>query len=253
MKQVLFISTIILFIACNSEIKPSAENSSEEPQFEQDLKPMPRGNELLPKTQIIEEAQLDSTIGNTQYYRFLNDLFLEVTFYSEKEIMNVSVIYYSANNEKKVQKFNNLDSEYGSKNPRLLDFNSDGVLDLQIDYKAIGSNQLSYVYLRQSEFSEFILLPGSSNVSCIFFDTDRKTIISTYRYSGTSFIDLKLENDSLIRTAGVDSWTKKEWTFHNSYDYDSLGNKINEKTDSLIDQHMSLNCRSRIYNAPLEK
>lgn len=121
-----------------------------------------------------------------------------------------------------------------------LDFNSDGLKDLKIVYGtgARGVNVLDYIFLQKKSTEGqvyFKYLKGSDYPPNLRFDSTRNVIESMMFHGGTSFVDYKIVDDSLIQKGSVEVYGYNVWTVRSHYTIDKLGKRILQRTDSVKD------------------
>ena len=227
--KTLYILLCLVFYSCSS---PKKESSSTD-------------QNNVNSINSINDNEIQHSEFVTKSFILNENIKIDFLFDPISEILHFEIIDSTGPDNIKIQRFSNYESEFGSNNPRLVDFNSDGLLDLLIDYGtgARGSNQFYYLFIRNVQTFQFELIEESAKIPNLYFNEERNVIEGTYFYDGVSFVDFRLENDQLIKTAGIDAWDNNGWTFHEKYQFDKTGNKINVERDSIMDNYESLYSR----------
>lgn len=182
--------------------------------------------------QVLEEYDyVDSTT-----YRPDKQLILAIK--AIPDAYNISIhIFQKAEGLRLYQAIDSLDSRFGNSSPIFEDFNEDGLADVKIGYGsgARGANELYHLLLQDAATGKLSYVKGSAAIPNLSFDRERNTITAEYYYGGTSFIDLRLQNDSLVEIRGVNVSANNDYTFREFYEYDEKRKRVLIKRDSVQD------------------
>ena len=135
-----------------------------------------------------------------------------------------------------IQTIDSLDSQFGETTPVFEDLNEDGLRDIKLQQGsgARGANVLFHVFL-QDTTGQLKYIKGSNVIPNIEFDSVRHMITGTYFYAGTSFVDFKLNKDSLLEISGTTVSLDSVWTIREHYKLVETGDKVIISKDSVED------------------
>jgi hypothetical protein len=192
-----------------------------------------------------ETSGINLVYTDSSHYRPDKDIILQIKGMDDQHMILINLFKVTAGEIELIQSFDSLDSQFGDVEPIFEDFNQDGFVDIKIKCGtgARGANELYHLLTQDMETGKLTYIKGSSSIPNIYFDTERKSITGVYYYNGTSFIDYKIEKDTLVEISGVDISTDDTWTYREYYIYNGQGSRILIRKDSIRDHGEGLYSR----------
>ena len=159
-----------------------------------------------------------------------------ITYVFNDSIMDYKVNFFKRNRNgwDLIQTIDSLENMAGVINAKFKDFNNDNVRDFML-YKgtgARGANEFYYVFLVDTLNNQLVRIKNGDDIPNI----DYNDKISGIFYSGgTSYVNYKLQKDSLVETDGESEVPDSIYIIRTKYKIDSNGTMITLSKDTVID------------------
>lgn len=136
-----------------------------------------------------------------------------------------------------VQEFDSLLWSFLGSDAEFIDCNGDKLVDLRLPfaYGANLGNSYSYVFLGDSLNDNFYFLKGSDEIPNISYDTTRNVIEGVFFAGSASFIDFRIDGDTLKAIEGVEVEGYDDKTVRNYLEYDDSGEYKVTRRDTIFD------------------